>query len=82
MADVLDATTTHGSDRILVGQKPFYINSEGTNVIRGILDHDSNGWRVELYDTEPLRRTIVEIEALPTWADASAVMTKAFRLFA
>jgi hypothetical protein len=53
----------------------------GTRVIRGILDHDSNGWRVELYDTEPLRHTIVEIGALPTWEDASAVMKRAFRLF-
>jgi hypothetical protein len=49
-------------------------------VIRGILDHDGNGWRVELYDTEPLRRTIIEIDSLPSWADASAVMTSAFRL--
>ncbi|WP_162606400.1 hypothetical protein [Jiangella asiatica] len=49
-------------------------------MIRGILDHGSNGWRVELYDTEPLRRTIIEIDALPSWADASAVMTSAFRL--
>lgn len=51
-------------------------------MIRGILDHDSQGWRVELYDTEPLRHTIVEFEALPTWDEASALMTKAFRLFA
>ncbi|NED97729.1 hypothetical protein G1H11_20730 [Phytoactinopolyspora alkaliphila] len=51
-------------------------------MIRGILDHDSNGWRVELYDTEPLRHTIVEIDALPTWEDASAIMTKAFRILA
>jgi hypothetical protein len=50
-------------------------------VIRGILDHDSNGWRVELYDTEPLPHTIVEIDSLPTWADASNIMTRAFRLF-
>ncbi|WP_166350812.1 hypothetical protein [Phytoactinopolyspora limicola] len=49
-------------------------------MIRGILDHDSNGWRVELYDTEPLRHTIIEIDALPTWAEASDMMTKAFRL--
>lgn len=49
-------------------------------MIRGILDHDSKGWRVELYDTEPLRHTIVEINELPTWHDASAVMTRAFRL--
>lgn len=49
-------------------------------MIRGILDHGSNGWRVELYDTEPLRRTIIEIDALPTWADASAVMNSAFKL--
>lgn len=53
---------------------------KGPSVIRGILDHDHNGWRVELYDTEPLRRTIIEIDALPSWADASAVMTSAFRL--
>ena len=53
---------------------------KGLSVIRGILDHGSNGWRVELYDTEPLRRTIIEIDALPSWADASAVMSSAFRL--
>lgn len=50
-------------------------------MIRGILDHNGNGWRVELYDTEPLRHTIVEIDSLPSWADASAVMSSAFRLF-
>ncbi|MBB5790421.1 hypothetical protein [Jiangella mangrovi] len=61
-----------------IPQKHRY--EKGTKVIRGILDHGSNGWRVELYDTEPLRRTIIEIDALPTWADASAVMSSAFRL--
>ncbi|SDS42434.1 hypothetical protein SAMN04515669_1066 [Jiangella sp. DSM 45060] len=60
---------------------PQYTTHEkGPHVIRGILDHGSNGWRVELYDTEPLRRTIIEIDALPTWADASAVMSSAFKL--
>jgi hypothetical protein len=53
---------------------------KGISVIRGILDHDGNGWRVELYDTEPLRHTIIEIDAIPTWADASSVMSRAFRL--
>ncbi|WP_158542747.1 hypothetical protein [Phytoactinopolyspora halophila] len=51
-------------------------------MIRGILDHDQNGWRVEVYDTEPLRHTIVEINSLPTWAEASEVMRRTFRLFA
>ncbi|WP_198664325.1 hypothetical protein [Jiangella endophytica] len=63
---------------LAIPQKHFY--EKGPKVIRGILDHGSNGWRVELYDTEPLRRTIIEIDALPTWADASAVMNSAFKL--
>lgn len=51
-------------------------------MVRGNLHRDHDGWHVEIYETEPIRRTIVEVHALPCWDEAFGTMSSAIRLFA
>ena len=50
-------------------------------MVRGTLNRHDDGWRVVVYETEPVHRTIVEIHAVPCWDEAFGTMSSAIRLF-